>query len=1178
MQLYPHMQVIPKSGLLPAGLFWVGPFWTGAGGQGSDQYESWFWPYGSTGAEQDPRSVLYRSECSTVLLRLKAGFVNPRVLLIGGRRSHDYPPATSTEVWDRTLSEGEGFRWKTNTDALTYRRSDQNTVLLPNGHVFLLGGQGDLPTDWTNICETFKPVDVPSGNNYGVWDVADTLAQFRHHHSVAVLLPDGRVMAAGSDGADPADGRTNTITNYEIYYPPYLFKSNGTLRQSGDRPTITGIQEHAGVNSRTVYYGHSFYVAVGGSLSDGEACEVVLMRPCAVTHGNDMNQRSISVYSGTVGSGGRIIVPALTDSTLETPGPYMVFVLDKTEASQFPEGIPSKARWIFLKHGTPLQANTTWSTSQSLTADFRVAPGETLYVDSGVTITTSGSDSGPNDSWEKDVGKVEILVEGVLHVRAATANRARFIGAGGGQSVWYGLRIAPTGKLVVDNSEGLEIDNARAAIAWEQMIFPDLAGLDAKIRFGSDESQLRFGSNYVPVSFDRDVTVAAGQTAQIPTGWTLGFRPGDAAAAGRDPAHSELIVLGKLLADGGSAPTGRITMKSAVTPPEAWYGLRFLDSHDDASISSVTNVDFHFPMLAVSLDSLSGNLFGCSFSNVGSAAVFVDRDTRVMPGYRIALDATAAPCTVLVNSIDPAISTHWGEDSARVEIIVEGTTETYGTATNRVVFRPNLADDIMGDDWHGITFRGTGYSGTGVGHIDHAEISHATYPITFYAADAPVVTNSLFHNYHDEAITDFASDAHIADNEIYPGVGASPEWPVGRTGIHIASSYGLYERNKIFYPTERGIWADFPSSWCSAPPVQGPSKVTTIRDNDLFGSPNPVVIGTRGIEVSWACKEETVDVTGNNIQGWNQAGIKLRQSADVQVDCNCVKGNTIGVLHQRNKLAYLETWSEYSLLRDNLLKGNTQTNVQTELEGPKYEPGGIYTAGIYGGAYTHDEQGSAGGNLLRLYAAGRSNWHLHAQQLRTDVAEQNGWRDESDNELTGDDINEHNLKDLPTNDYQTIDVTNAIPGAPHPGCVDDEPGDCPTFTPPSGTMTVARPTLVGPDEHQQHADRRGSSGGPELSGLPTQLALHPARPNPARQGLVLQMDIPAECVGLAELKLYDVTGRRVRTLLSRVVPAGRHNVTWDLTASSGERVSSGVYFARLVIKGKSTVQRVVVLE
>jgi hypothetical protein len=48
-----------------------------------------------------------------------------------------------------------------------------------------------------------------------------------------------------------------------------------------------------------------------------------------------------------------------------------------------------------------------------------------------------------------------------------------------------------------------------------------------------------------------------------------------------------------------------------------------------------------------------------------------------------------------------------------------------------------------------------------------------------------------------------------------------------------------------------------------------------------------------------------------------------------------------------------------------------------------------------------------------------------------------------------------------------------------------------------------------------------------------------------------------------ELKVYDVTGRLVKTLANREFNAGSHDLFWDGSNDDGSRVSRGVYFYQL---------------
>ncbi|HEY3215870.1 MAG TPA: FlgD immunoglobulin-like domain containing protein, partial [Candidatus Eisenbacteria bacterium] len=77
---------------------------------------------------------------------------------------------------------------------------------------------------------------------------------------------------------------------------------------------------------------------------------------------------------------------------------------------------------------------------------------------------------------------------------------------------------------------------------------------------------------------------------------------------------------------------------------------------------------------------------------------------------------------------------------------------------------------------------------------------------------------------------------------------------------------------------------------------------------------------------------------------------------------------------------------------------------------------------------------------------------------------------------------------------------------------------------------------------------------------------------PARSRVGLRIVLPASV--LVRLAVYDALGRRVRTLIDRVLPAGATELSWDGHDAAGARVGSGVYFARLEARGVRTSVRV----
>ena len=98
----------------------------------------------------------------------------------------------------------------------------------------------------------------------------------------------------------------------------------------------------------------------------------------------------------------------------------------------------------------------------------------------------------------------------------------------------------------------------------------------------------------------------------------------------------------------------------------------------------------------------------------------------------------------------------------------------------------------------------------------------------------------------------------------------------------------------------------------------------------------------------------------------------------------------------------------------------------------------------------------------------------------------------------------------------------------------------------------------------------GSNGGHAPS---LRFALHANLPNPFRGETRIGFDLPAAAnVGLV---IYDVQGRKVRTIVDGFVPAGSHVVEWDGRDSGGRAVASGVYLCRIESGGKTEMRKLV---
>lgn len=92
---------------------------------------------------------------------------------------------------------------------------------------------------------------------------------------------------------------------------------------------------------------------------------------------------------------------------------------------------------------------------------------------------------------------------------------------------------------------------------------------------------------------------------------------------------------------------------------------------------------------------------------------------------------------------------------------------------------------------------------------------------------------------------------------------------------------------------------------------------------------------------------------------------------------------------------------------------------------------------------------------------------------------------------------------------------------------------------------------------------------------PAVFRMYPATPNPVMERTLIAFDLPAPTVVRAEV--YDASGRLVRTLANELLPAGRHERSWDRQERSGQAVPSGVYFLLLNAGSHRTRQKLVVI-
>ena len=271
----------------------------------------------------------------------------PKVMIFGGGN----PATSSTEIIDLSAATPA---WA-NGPPMSNPRIEMNATMLPNGKILALGGSQfdeDVNTAslGADLYDTATNTMISAGSN-----------SFPHlYHSVSLLLPDGTVWVAGGNPQ-----RGSYETHVEVYSPPYLFNSNGSLAA---RPTITS------VTPAVVGYGANFTVQTPDAAT---IASVVLMKNGSPTHAFDMDQRMVALNFTT--GAGALTITAPPNGNIAPPGYYMLFLLNGA-------GVPSIAKFVQIS-STPASAPPT-GTITNPTGNAFIAPGQSINLAGSGTAST----------------------------------------------------------------------------------------------------------------------------------------------------------------------------------------------------------------------------------------------------------------------------------------------------------------------------------------------------------------------------------------------------------------------------------------------------------------------------------------------------------------------------------------------------------------------------------------------------------------------------------------------------------------------------------------------------------------------------------------------------------------------------------------------------------------------
>jgi hypothetical protein len=248
-------------------------------------------------------------DVSSVLLPLlpEHGY-RARVLFVGRQQPRIFDAGAPASGWQATAARAL---------AGAPVRNHANAVLLADGKVLVCGGVQDPGNDATAVrqAEIFDPY----ANS---WSVGDTASVVRNYHSVALLMPDGRVFTAGGNrGAQqsfPAPGVDTRELRIELYSPPYVAASRPAIRWA----------------PRAVGWAENFHVQ---TTQEGRIRRVAMIRAGSATHAWNGDQRFVGCTFSRQGDW--LHVKAPPNPGVAPPGPYLLVTVNDA-------GAPSPGRFV----------------------------------------------------------------------------------------------------------------------------------------------------------------------------------------------------------------------------------------------------------------------------------------------------------------------------------------------------------------------------------------------------------------------------------------------------------------------------------------------------------------------------------------------------------------------------------------------------------------------------------------------------------------------------------------------------------------------------------------------------------------------------------------------------------------------------------------------------------------
>ena len=212
------------------------------------------------------------------------------------------------------------------------RRRQHNLTILADGSLLATGGQSVTGDGLINLANAVYAAEQWNPQS-DTWTTLASAAVVRQYHSIAMLLPDGRVLTGGGGICGSCQQQGYLRKDIEVFTPPYLFARDGSGTLA-PRPAVTAAPSQVNLDQ-------PFTVS---SPDADRITKVGLIRLGAPTHSQDQGQRYLPLSFARSGDG--LTINAPPNAAEAPPGYYMLFLVDS-------DGVPSVAPIVHVISPAP---------------------------------------------------------------------------------------------------------------------------------------------------------------------------------------------------------------------------------------------------------------------------------------------------------------------------------------------------------------------------------------------------------------------------------------------------------------------------------------------------------------------------------------------------------------------------------------------------------------------------------------------------------------------------------------------------------------------------------------------------------------------------------------------------------------------------------------------------------